>query len=274
MVPCFIITPAFSAEKSTRTKFPQKVIPGRFSLICKKVTVPPKMDGEVDKDPVWQQCDRTKGAWVELGTKRKSVKQTVVFTCYDDKNLYFGFVCEERDLSKLCMDGSVDALRNSADSVEVALEVGGLQGKGDTYVFRANELKQFQAWGFEQVPSRQRKTWEHVVKYGPNRWMLEMKIPFSALQRKMSSKKLLHPKPQDLCGIKLLRYDAKGEDGRRMTSTLNSDIPFKALYLCGHNGLLWFDDEHPLGVQRLEEGKPPLGKWCLTNNAETEKNIH
>lgn len=110
---------AHAAEPAFRTKFNRKVIKGQQTLVCKRVKVPPKIDGEVDKDPVWQACSRTQGAFAEMGSKQASGRQTVVYTCFDEKNLYFGFVCEEKDLSRARMDGNL----TGADSVEVVLEI-------------------------------------------------------------------------------------------------------------------------------------------------------
>ena len=138
-----------------RTKYVRTVKVGVHSLICKKVSTPPIIDGEVDKDPVWQQCRSSDSAFVQLGTEIPSKQQTMVYTCYDDTNINIGFVCEEKNLGQLKMDGPL----GNADSVEAVFEISGLLGEGDTYSFRANELSKNATLGFPRIPDRDIKPW-------------------------------------------------------------------------------------------------------------------
>src|SRR5262249_28283436 len=144
------------------------------------------------KDPLWQSCARTHGAWSQVARRQASGRQTVVYSCYDEKSLYFAFVCEEPELHSVRMDGAVTG--NSAvsagadDCVEAVIEVGGLQGEGETYSFRANARGQFVGWGISSIPAEQagvyRPVWKSAGKFGPNRWMVEMAIPFSSLKKR------------------------------------------------------------------------------------------
>ena len=130
-----------------RTKFPRGMIDRQPVLVSARVDKGPTIDGEVDRDPVWSQLPQaahTEGAWTQLGTKNVSARQTVVYSCYDKENLYFAFVCEEPELQNVRMDGAIasSALGQFAgpdDSVEAVFEVGGIQGDGEVYSFRANQ---------------------------------------------------------------------------------------------------------------------------------------
>ncbi|NRA37933.1 MAG: hypothetical protein HRU15_07325 [Planctomycetes bacterium] len=232
-----ILQTSLAAADSHRTKFPKEVISGINALTCQRVSTPPVLDGEVDNDPVWQKIAKSSGAWVQLGTSTKSKRQTVVATCYDDQHIYVAFICEERNLGQVTMDGNLHA----GDSVEVVFEVGGLKGKGKTFAFRANELKKDLSWGFARPNATQVGPWEKSFKYGPNRWMVEMKIPFSTLRRDLKKDS---PPPQrgDLYGVKFVRYGTPPKDGStRLISTYNIEIPFEVVYICGYNLKLYFD---------------------------------
>lgn len=232
-----------------RTRFPRKVILGQQTLICSRVKTPPIIDGEVDKDPVWHGCNRTQGVWVQMGTKKASSRQTVVYTCFDNKSLYFGFVCEETDFSRVDFEKGLA----SGDSVEVLLEIGGLHGLGDTYAFQANRKSRAQSWGLTMTRNRQRPDaanmhpWRSAGKFGPNRWMVEMAIPFSSLQRSYSQKRISTPQRGDLIGVKFARYGRTMKTGEeRMISTPNVTLAYPFLYMCGHNALLYFEDNNVL----------------------------
>ena len=62
---------AQAGQPAFRTKFSRRLVKEQPVLICTRVKQPPKIDGEVDKDPAWRSCNRTSSAWVELGTKKR-----------------------------------------------------------------------------------------------------------------------------------------------------------------------------------------------------------
>ncbi len=176
-------------------------MPGRPTLVSTRVEKPPAIDGEVDKDPVWQSCARTRGAWSQIGRNQASGRQTVVYSCYDKENLYFAFVCEEPELQNVRMDGAVSgtgpARAGPDDCVEVVIEVGGTQGDGEVYSFRANPHSQASTWGMAGIPANQgyhSPEWKSAGKFGPNRWMVEMAIPFATIRKRPEQKGLSTPR--------------------------------------------------------------------------------
>jgi hypothetical protein len=241
------------AEPAFRTKFIREVVDAQPTLVNTFVEQAPTIDGEVDNDPVWRQCGRTMGAWTGIGTKEASGRQTVTYACHDKQNLYFGFVCEETELQQVQMNGALVALGGGNrpggdDSVEVVLEVGGLQGEGDVYAFRANCATKAHSWGSSAIPNGvPGPQWTSAGKHGPNRWMVEMAIPFAALQRGSKARSMPPPIRGDVLGIKLARYGAAMSNGSpRMVSTFNVELPYNLLYVCGYNGLLYFRDSNVL----------------------------
>ena len=187
-----------------RTKFDREIVPGQPVLVCTRVEHGPVIDGEVDKDPVWQSCAATHGAWTQIARHEASGRQTVVYSCYDEKNLYFAFVCEEPELGNVRMDGKLD----KDDCVEAILEVGAMEGSGETYSFRANYRARQTAWGMQGIDAAVYYTpeWKSAGKSGPNRWMVEMAIPLASLKRKSAEKGLSTPNRGDVLGLKLVRW--------------------------------------------------------------------
>ena len=239
-----------------RTKFDREVPAREPVLICTRVERPPTLDGEVDKDPVWQSCGRTAGAWTQMATKQVSGRQTVAYSCFDKENLYFGFVCEEPELNNVRMDGALTQAFQPAgpdDSVEAIIEIGGVQGEGEVYSFRANLRSRIAAWGATSILTewgQHMPVWKSAGKFGPNRWMLEMAIPFATLKRYADQTPMFakrSPSRGYVLGLKLVRWGAQQEDAKnRMISTWNSDIAFPTPYIAGSNGLLYMEDANSI----------------------------
>lgn len=257
-----MLTPSLAAAEGAdtfRTKFDREVAPGQGVLVCTRVEKPPTIDGDVDKDPVWSACGRTRGAWVQLASKDPTGRQTVVYSCYDKDTIYFAFVCEETELQNVRMDGSIGIgqFLGSDDCVEVTLEVGGLHGDGQVYSFRANSRGCVSGWGGTGIPTAPgggevMKEWhvpacKYAGKLGPNRWMVELAIPFAELKRRPRDKSLATPSRGDVLGLKLARYGSVQQDAKnRMISTWNTRIVYPYMHICGSNGLLYFQNANAL----------------------------
>jgi hypothetical protein len=241
-----------------RTKFDRDVIEPQ-ALICRSVDQAPVIDGEVDKDPVWPSCDRTRGAWVNLGSKNASGRQTVVYVCYDQKNLYLGFVCDESELQNSRFDGNVgqNIRLGTDDCVEAVIEIGGQLGEGQVYSFRANPRTRTAGWGYSNISTREgayTPEWKSAGKLGSNRWMVEMEIPFASLKTKKHESGMALPLCGDVLGIKLARYGSEQADPKtRLASTWNAEIPVHLLYVCGHNRLLYFGGANVLENANFSE---------------------
>jgi hypothetical protein len=231
---------AGESEAPFRTKFPKEALTGTPVLTAIRVDTPPRMKGKIEDDPVWRQVATrggvTRGAWVQIGSRNVTGRQTVAYACYDTTKLYLGFVCEEPELQNVRMEGKVAGTLDKAtdDFVEAVLDVNGLNGEGMTYSFRANHRTGAAAWGLARVP-RDAPTpgFAHEGALGSNRWMLEMAIPFDSLRRQ-GTKGMPTPNRGDVLGIKLARYGAVQSDPKnRMIATFNTDIAFPMLYLSG-----------------------------------------
>jgi hypothetical protein len=238
-----------------RTKFDREIVLGQPSLICTRVEKGPLIDGQVDEDPVWQNCGRTRGAWTQLGQKVVTERQTVVYSCFDKQNVYFGFVCEEPELQNLQVNGELvgtGPTRPGADDcVEVVIEVGGVQGTGDVYSFRANSRAQSASWGFTGIPGNANISvpkWKSAGKMAAkNRWMMELAIPFSSLKRTKEQDGLSSPTRGEVWGLKLVRWGAEQTNPNdRMISTWNTEIAIPLVYVVGCNGLMFFEDSNSL----------------------------
>src|SRR5262249_1551682 len=137
------------------------------------------------------------------------------------------------------------------DCVEAILELGGMEGNGEAYSFRANYRAQKTAWGMQLIDARMYYTpqWKSAGKSGPNRWMVEMAIPFASLKRKSPENGLSTPNRGDVLGLKLVRWGAQQEDPKnRMVSTWNTNITYPFMYMSGMSGRLYFEDSSALRV--------------------------
>ena len=109
---------------------------------------------------------------------------------------------------------------------------------------------QASAWGMAGIPVKEgyhTAEWKSAGKFGPNRWMVEMAIPFATLKKRPAEKGLSTPARGEVFGLKLVRWGAEQQDpSDRMVSTWNTDISYPFLYIVGMNGLLYFDDSNAL----------------------------
>ena len=94
------------------------------------------------------------------------------------------------------------------DVFEVARSEGGHAASADSW---EGLFAQTAAWGFAAIPANQgafTPEWKSAGKFGPNRWMLEMEIPFASLKTRPEQKGLDAPSRGDVLGLKLIRWGA------------------------------------------------------------------
>src|SRR3990172_1907831 len=67
---------------------------------CYRSLVSPVLDGRIESDPGWKNIPEMTG-FFRLGGGYTEVKQTTVFTTWDEDSLYVGMVCEEPDMGAI-----------------------------------------------------------------------------------------------------------------------------------------------------------------------------
>ncbi|MDP7253792.1 MAG: hypothetical protein QGF00_29600, partial [Planctomycetota bacterium] len=103
------------------------------TLVSRRIDVPPLLDGILEDD-CWKVADHTKSAFIQWMTKEPVRKQTVIYVCHDDENLYMALVCEEPNLKMVRMASSHPggkrrwATAGRGDHIETFIELGGVGG--------------------------------------------------------------------------------------------------------------------------------------------------
>lgn len=164
-------------EDSTRTVYAPKEISALY-LGSAKINV----DGELGED-IWKTSSAAKNfVEIEPGDNCNSPVETEVYVTYDADYLYFGFVCKDKDMSKLRTSicdrdkmfsddfvGLVlDTYRDYKQAYEFYVNPNGIQG--DLIIEPNNE---------DSSPDF---IWESGTKIYNDRWTAEIGIPFKSIR--------------------------------------------------------------------------------------------
>jgi len=202
----------------------------------------------------------------------------VLYACYDDTNLYFGYVAEEPHLKSVSFyerrqtpdSKGFEAYRG--DCGELFLETDGLGGDGQGWQFIFN-IYPHMTYDGTNPSTKDSRYWESGYRaqgaFGPKRWVVELAIPFKGFKYKGYE---YHgpPKRGEKWGVRVVRDGdppPSGEDRMFSTWTFNP-VPW------WHNpwptGTLIFEDENCLLNGAFNEvGKDgALTHWRLGRSHE------
>jgi hypothetical protein len=151
-----------------------------LNAVSSKMTV--KLTGTLS-DPIWQKAQKCFPFFVLGSEKNASVQTTALFT-YDDKNLYFAFICDEPKIGALkknekgtniqkvygddCVEVMVDADNNPADFYHIIVNPLG------TYAVEMRTQS-----GYISYPVSNFRCFT-VASVEKDRWIVEIAIPFSS----------------------------------------------------------------------------------------------
>ena len=253
-----------------RTKFNRAYIPTQKKLICRRTPTPPKLDGKLD-DPCWKMADHTKTAFVKIQSKEPNRRQTVVYTCFDDENIYLAYVCEEPELKKIRMrkgSGPMKRFRGvwADDEVEAFFEIGAVDGGGKLFQILVNP----KACDDYYILTRDwDPTWEFGGGLGANRWIVEIAFPFE--QFAFGEYQYKGPPVRgEVWGLKLNRVGKSLPNADQMGSCWEYN-PYDTFHVIGHSGMLIFEDPNLLRNDGFNEDKNEDGSpdhWQLVKSAE------
>ena len=239
-----------------RTKFNRQYAAaneGKRVLVAYKTSTPPILDGFLE-DECWKHAGRTQSAWVQMITRDPSPKQTVLYACYDDRNLYFAYVAEEPHLKSVFFYERRDAPGSNrfeayrGDCGELFLETDGLGGDGHGWQFIFN-IYPHMTYDGTNPNTPEGVNWESGYRVkgalGPKRWVVELAIPFKGFKYK-GYEYQGPPKRGEKWGVRIVRDGRpppSGEDRMFSTWTYN---PVKWWHNPWPAGTLIFDTENCL----------------------------
>ena len=236
------------------------------TLVSQHVEVPPILDGTLE-DECWKTADHTKSAWVQWVSKEISRKQTVVYACHDDENLYIAIVCEEPSPKTIKMGSQHPGGRPAwttagrGDSIEQFIEMGGVGGTGQVYQFIYNIFPQVAYDGLfpPYVPFIDTGYRLKGAK-GGKRWIVELAFPYDGFNTDKTNRVDYRyegpPRRGEVWGLRFVRNGPRSEGGEeRMRSnwtfnpTTSNHIPFPT-------GILVFVHRNALHNGKMNEVEP------------------
>jgi hypothetical protein len=266
-----------------RTKFYREYTEEEFkSIISRRTDVPPILDG-VMEDDCWKTADHTKSAWVQWVNKQVSRKQTVVYACHDDKNLYMAIVCEEPSLKAVLMPsrhpGGTRSWKTAGDgdSIETFIEMGGVGGTGQVFQFIFNIYQEVAYDGlFPPYVPFIGTGYRLKGAMGGKRWIVELAFPYDGFnaEKWVNYRYEGPPRRGEIWGLRFVRNGPRTESGEeRMASnwtynpTISNHIPFPT-------GIVVFEDRNALYNGKLNELDPATGQplhWRTSQAGEQAK---
>ena len=160
------------------------IVFGQKQVQSFKIESPPILDGSLD-DICWSMPDSAIGfVQMEPFKGQEATEKTVVYTGYDDQNIYFGIKCYEPDQSAIVANIQTrDLFSKNDDLVAVLL---------DTYQDNRTAIGLFVNPAGTQIDMKVvddgrnldinwDTEWEVVTKYTSWGWSAEISIPFSSI---------------------------------------------------------------------------------------------
>jgi hypothetical protein len=154
-------------------------------------SVPPVIDGHVNKEE-WYLSEPVDD-FIQIipnSGNQPSVK-TVAYGLYDEKNLYFAFVCYYPEPGKIVKDATTrDRYIGCDDYIQISLDT--YYDRRNCYAFQINPIGTQQDVkiidnGEGGINASWDGVWESISRITNDGWETEIKIPFSSLQFKNSS---------------------------------------------------------------------------------------
>ncbi|MFH1075055.1 MAG: carbohydrate-binding family 9-like protein [Candidatus Firestonebacteria bacterium] len=196
---------------------------------CAKISEAPVLDGEIN-EAVWQKCESVTGFLYNFEEEisknqlegkfkdmqgKPALQQTTAWVCYDDKNLYLAFKCEEPNPAKMkagaqgqddviwqddCVEFFLDSENTKTSYYHIILNSQGVPY--DHYVKSVKKGKK------NQVALDKNIRWntEGEIKafVGDTFWSVEASLPLASFK--------LTPKAGQKCGVNFAREQYTNEE--------------------------------------------------------------
>ena len=195
-----------------------------------RVSVPPVIDGDLS-DPAWQQAPEfTDFTQHDPDDMKPATMRTSIRIVYDDNAVYFGAKMSDPkpptaillrrdtfgdfDFLSINLDPQLDRLSGNAFTVTPAGE------QGDTVLY--HDIGEDPSWD---------GVWDSAVKFTPDGWQAEVRIPFSQLR--------FPDKPVQVWGINITRRTVRNNEYDRIVNTPKGQTGFVSHFadLAGIEGI-------------------------------------
>ena len=259
-----------------RTKFNRTYVPDQNQrvLIAKRIGTPPLLDGILDEacwkaegeQDTWKH--RTQSAWVQMVTTDATPKQTVLYVCFDNRNLYFAYVAEEPEPKSVNFiekrrPGSKHGFEAyQGDCGELFIETDGLGGDGYGWQFIFNIYSHMLYEGTNPF-TRKGTEWDPGARLkgamGPKRWIMELAVPHRGFKRDNYAYQG-PPKRGERWGVRVVRNGRPPPTGQdRIFSTWTYN-PVESWHNPWPTGTLIFEDPNLLRNGKFDEDLDNDGK--------------
>ena len=195
----------------------QSVMKSRRTAHATRVTEGPTINGRLD-DAAWAQAKPIRG-FVQRDPNHwlPSSEETVALIVYDEKSIYFGFECRLPDSSGVVANNMRrDSDIFGDDNIQIMLDTYNDRQNG--FFFFVNPLG---AQSDLMLSNEGRSynldwdcNWTSRVEQYPDRWTVEVEIPFSQLRFKEAD--------EMVWGINLSRYSARKNEASQLVVGLQS----------------------------------------------------
>lgn len=225
-------------------------------LLLSRATEPVVLDGELNEE-TWKNADKAGDFWLKWPMDdRKAPKATEVRAAYDDKFLY---------ISAVCFDTSIYVVQTLKRDVRYfdgdgfAVVIDPVNRKTNGFFFGVSPMnvqaEDLLSGSSDDMNFSWDNRWFSEVKRYPDRWIVEMAIPFKTLRFEAAA---------TTWGINFIRNDLKANQYHTWT---NVPINFNG-YDLGYTGsLIW--DQAPDPV-KTNISLIPFATGSLSHNDELE----
>jgi Carbohydrate family 9 binding domain-like len=151
------------------------IAPGQ-TVKAVKTTTPPPQDATLT-DPVWSTALRATD-FENATTREPARKATTALLLYDDKNLYVGFIVEQKDVPLTATQHTNDVGYGLDDEVTISIDSSGSNSR--LYAFTSTPLGV--RYEFSSESSRYQPPWTTVTKLTPDGYNVMMTIPIADMR--------------------------------------------------------------------------------------------
>ncbi|MCD6219238.1 DUF4091 domain-containing protein [Candidatus Calescamantes bacterium] len=241
-------------------------------MVCPRIANSPVIDGKLD-DICWDNALKLTGFSMPYGGLAKH--QTTAFLCYDNKNLYIAFRCEEPKMDKIVAKAKKNDSKDIFGDDEIEIFIGFAKDYKQYFHFVVNPLgTRWDASVYAPgtgLPIRLNTdwnpSWDVKTSLRTKEWIAEMALPWESLGKV--------PSAGDIWRLNLNRNRrAKGGDEQRELSCWSATMG--GFHKPEQFGKVIFGDKESIRLEDIQIGEMDKRyelKATIDNNTERDRKI-